>query len=200
MKYLVTITVYLLIASSALAVADPDPDSIGIWFDLSADTNFIIADVGETVTAYLIISNSTWGLLAGFECTIEFNADNCCVVGDWVYNGNNTMNICEEPAFAVGYAVPLVTEEATWLVSFDLLVVNPAGTMFVVGPAPMPSSPDNLPLCVNGYDLQVLTLLYNSTGYAPDGSINPCAAINADFSYVAIQHTTWSTVKNLWRP
>ena len=194
MKFLLIVFVCTLTAGLAFAVADPGTDSVGIWFDLSADTNTVTAEVGSTVTAYLIISNSSWCCLGGFECTIEFDVDNCSVVGDWVYNGI-AMNILEEPEFAVGYAAPLPTEAATWMVAFDLLVINPEGTQFVVGPAPIPSCPHNIPLCVPGEDFAVITHLYNATGYAPDGSINPCAAINADLPYAVTQSSSWSTIK-----
>ena len=38
MKNAVLALVFVSCAGSAFAVADPDPDGIGIWFELSADT------------------------------------------------------------------------------------------------------------------------------------------------------------------
>ena len=88
MKKLVVILSCLLMASSAFAVADADPDGIGIWFDLTADTNYVDAPVYAQVMTYLIISNPTTNSIAGWECSLVFDMVGLSVLGCWMYNGS----------------------------------------------------------------------------------------------------------------
>jgi len=198
MKKLVVILSCLLMASSAFAVADADPDGIGIWFDLTADTNYVDAPVYAQVMTYLIISNPTTNSIAGWECSLVFDMVGLSVLGGWMYNGS-ALNVLTEPDFAVGLAEPLPAEPATLLLSFNLFVMDAAGSCFTVLPSPAPSTPDNLPLYVDGEDLSHLVLLQNATGYGPGGEILTCAAINDQTCDItATESTTWSAVKSLW--
>jgi hypothetical protein len=183
-------------ASSAFAVADPDPDGIGIWFDMTADTNFMEVPANSMVPTYLIISNASVPSIAGWECEIFWDTAAAMVLGSWTYNGS-ALNIYGPPQFAVGLAEPIMTGPATLLVSFTLFVLNPAGTLFTVGPAPDPSTPDNVPLYVDGDDFNHLVLLQNATGYGAGGEILPCAGIN-QLPPAAVENATWSHVKSLW--
>lgn len=196
MKKLVVILACLAMANLAFAVADPDPDGIGIWFDMTADTNFIEVPANSMVPTYLIISNATAASVGGWECTIMWDATVAMVLGAWTYAGS-ALNIYGEPEFAVGLATPIPTSEATLLVQCTLFVLNAAGTMITVGPSPVPSTPDGVPLYVDGEDLNHLILLQNSTGYGPDGSINACASINQG-PISATEEATWGQVKSLW--
>ena len=49
MHKLVIVLCILAVAGSAVAVVDPDPNGIGIWFDLTADTNFVEAEASTIV-------------------------------------------------------------------------------------------------------------------------------------------------------
>ncbi len=195
MKKLVVILGCLAIASSAFAVADPDPDGIGVWFDLTADTNHVDVASGM-IPIYLIISNSTCASVGGWECTLEWNQAMAFVAGSWAYEGTH-LNVYTEPQFAVGLAVPIPTSDATLLVSCNLFLVDPVGTVISVLPAPAPSTPDNLPLYVDGEDLNHLVLLQNASGYGAEGEILPCASINQG-PITATENATWSQVKSLW--
>ena len=61
-------------------------------------------------------------------------------------------------------------------------------------PSPAPSTPDNLPLYVDGEDLSHLILLDNVTGGGVDAAV---AGINM-VPPTATQQSTWGAVKNLW--
>ena len=165
MKKLVVLLTSLLIASSAMAVVDTDPDGIGIYFDVTADTNYVDAVLNTMVDCHLIISNATSTAVAGWECTLIWNDAALPVMGGYTYNGS-ALNIVTEPEFVVGLGAPIPTADATILVSFTVFVMDAAGTDFVVDAAPEPSTPDNVPLYVDGYDLNNLVLLSNSTGYS----------------------------------
>ena len=195
MKYLLLIVLYLLMASSAFAVADPDPDGIGIYFDLTADINYVVAAQYDQVVTYLIITNPTAPSVGGWECTIDFDMDSYMVLGSWILAGN-AKNVFEEPEFAVDLVEPLPVEPATLLLTFNLFDMDPVPTWFIVGPSPMPSTPDELPLYVNGDDPSQFIVLRNVTGYNVNGDIMPCAGIN--WIVHALTNTTWSAIKKLW--
>jgi len=195
MKSIALVLCSVLVVASAYAVIDPDPDGVGIYFDLIADTNYVLVNQFDQVTVYLIITNPWADCIGGWECSLEFDMVACPVVGEWIYSGS-ALNIFEPPDFAVGLATPLAAQAATLILAFTVLVVDPAGTDFVVGPSPMPSNPENLPMYVYGCESS-FGILYNSTGYGPGGEILPSASINGDV-WVGAQRTTWSAVKSIW--
>ncbi len=193
MKKLIVIMSCLLMANMAFAVADEDPDGIGIYFDLTADTNYVDAVAYDQILTYLIITNPSAASVAGWECTLEFDMVGLSVLGGWIYNGS-ALNVLTEPEFAVGLASPLPAEPATLLLTFTLFVMDEAGSLFYVLPSPAPSTPDNLPLYVDGDDLSHLILLDNVTGGGVDSAV---AGINM-VPPTATQQSTWGAVKNLW--
>jgi len=196
MKKLVVILACLVMASSAFAVADTDPDGIGIWFDLTADTNFVASAAYVSVPTYLIISNPSAPSIGGWECEIVWDQAACSLMGGYVYNGS-ALNVFVEPQFAVGLAVPLPADAATLLLTMSLFVMNVAGTEFQILPSPAPSGGYDVPLYINGDDLSQMVPLQNATGYAENGEVLPCASINQG-EFVATENTTWSEVKSLW--
>ncbi|MCP4144261.1 MAG: hypothetical protein GY752_03125 [bacterium] len=68
----------IVLASCSFAQIDPDPDSIGIYFDQEATQVNANVAVGDTVTAYLIATNmSQVGWLAFWECYVVSDASYC---------------------------------------------------------------------------------------------------------------------------
>ena len=197
MKNAVLALVFVSIAGSAFAVADPDPDGIGIWFELSADTNVVEVPLFGMVDVFLVISNPTAVSIGGWECSLEFDTNAALNVTGWIFNGGGIW-IPQDPYFSVGLPAPLPAETATWMMTFTAMMIEPQGTTFLVGPYETPSVPENLPIYVDGEDLTNFILLRNSTGYGPGGEILPCAAINADLQYSATRDLSWGAVKNLW--
>ncbi len=195
MKNVLLVLSLLLIAGSALAVLDDDPDRIGIYFDLTADTVYLDTPLYTQVMTYLIITNPTAASIAGWECSLEFDLEALSVMGGWIYAGS-ALNVLTEPDFAVGLAEPLPTEPASLILSFNLFVMDVAGSCFVIWPSSAPSTPDDRPLYVDGEDLSNLILLQNRTGYE-GGTPSACAGINQCWQ-VADATTTWSTIKSLW--
>ncbi len=196
MRQSVTVLCCLLLAGSAFAVIDPSLDCIGIYFDLAAEVVMVDYPVNSMIPAYLIITMPTCTTIGGWECSLDFDMDAAPVVGGWTYVGN-ALNIFSEPDFAVGYAEPIATQEATLLVSFTLLLLEQDGVVFHVRASPSPSTPDNMPLYVNGDDLNELILLGNITGYDLDGSPFVCACINVQ-CISPTDNMSWSAIKSLW--
>ena len=71
MKALLLILAFSLAASSAVAVVDPDPDMMGIYFDLTADENCLTIGPSIPFFAYLILTNPTSADITAYEFGLE---------------------------------------------------------------------------------------------------------------------------------
>jgi hypothetical protein len=67
MKKLVVLLLASLVATSAFAVLDPDPDMMGIYFDTNADNNCLTSPSGVPFSAYLILTNTTAPAINAYE-------------------------------------------------------------------------------------------------------------------------------------
>ena len=67
MKKLVILLLASLIATSAFAVIDPDPDMMGIYFDVDADINCFTTPANVLFFAYLILTNTTAPAINAYE-------------------------------------------------------------------------------------------------------------------------------------
>ncbi len=67
MKKLVVILLVSMMAASAFAVTDPDPNMIGIYFDLNANDNCLTIGPSIPFNAYLILTNSTAPTISAYE-------------------------------------------------------------------------------------------------------------------------------------
>jgi hypothetical protein len=80
---------FIVFASGALAQIDPDPDGIGIYFDLEATQVSATVEVGEALTGYLIATNpSQEGGLATWEADVYSTVVEVFIWGEPV-NGTN---------------------------------------------------------------------------------------------------------------
>jgi len=67
MKTLIIALTCLAIASTAFAQVDPDPDMIGVYFDLGATNNCLQISPHMPFFAYVIITNPTGVQVGGVE-------------------------------------------------------------------------------------------------------------------------------------
>ena len=58
MKKLVVLLLVSLMAASAFAVTDPDPNMIGVYFDTDANDNCMIVGPSTPFNAYVILTNT----------------------------------------------------------------------------------------------------------------------------------------------
>ena len=71
MKKLVVLLLASLVATSAFAVIDPDPDMLGIYFDTNADINGTITPAaGIPFDLYLIATNPTPAVINAYEMNL----------------------------------------------------------------------------------------------------------------------------------
>ncbi len=191
----------LLVAGNAMAQIDPDPDMIGVYFDLGATTWCTSPGPVGPYAAYLILTNATaLSGVSGWECSVEVTAG--VFVLSWIYNGT-AVNALSPPDFAVGLATSLPWEPAILLMTFQVGLFAPTPVEITVTAQPIPSIPDTpypLPAYAAGDDPGDLRSLGYSTGWDPEtGTPNVAAVINGDCTPTANEDATWGNVKNMYR-
>lgn len=178
MKKLLALLAIALIASSAMAQVDPDPDGMGVYFDMGGTVfETTTAAPFASVTAYLLITNpSDSSGVSGWEALVSVMGSP--VAPSWTLSAG--LDVDGGPdSFQVGIGVnPLALPAgptvllATW-VGF---VMSPVDMIsFVISPVPGSVSFADSPGYASGDSAGVLIPLQVSSGY-PYGA--PCAMIN----------------------
>ena len=72
MKKLVVLLLVSLVATSAMAQIDPDPNSIGIYFDTQAGDNCLTTPAFVPFQVYLCVTNTTVGQIGFYEFSYNF--------------------------------------------------------------------------------------------------------------------------------
>lgn len=203
MKTLLVLVLSCLMAFSASAVIDPDPDMLGIYFDLEADNNCITVAANTPFFAYLILTNSTAPAINAYE----FGFMNCICAGNetlfFMLASNIAHNVVAgvdvgshtalEGQYIVGLAEPIPTTVATLLHSWEFMLGAVLPVQMFIGPTTVPSLPGGLPVVQNA-EGSILMTVGTSTG----GPEIPVATMNTD-CVVAAENVTWSDVKVLYR-
>ena len=203
MKTLLVLLLSCLVAVPAFSVVDPDPDMLGIYFDLNADDNCLT--VGTTpFFAYLILTNPTAAAINAYE----FSFLNCICTGTDQYFFMTSSNIANGAVegldvgvhdklggdYIVGLAEPVMTTPATILHSWQYLCTAIQPIRMFLGPSSVPSLPGGLPVVQDADDLSLMTV-----GLSTGGPDIPVATINDEDCVVAVDHCTWGEVKALFR-
>jgi hypothetical protein len=198
MKKLVIFLMISVMASSAFAVVDPDPDMLGIYFDTNADDNCLTIAANVPFFAYAIMTNPT---VPGVEA-FEFGYENVVPVGfeTLIFQLAATLpagaiDVGEGTPIAgnviAGLATPVPAQPATILVTWQyLLLAQMPVEMYLTASNPS-SIPGGLPVIQAEGTLRQVGL---STG-GPDF---PVATINTGCA-VATESDTWGGVKSLYR-
>ena len=203
MKKLVVLLLASLIATSAFAVIDPDPDMIGIYFDTNAEENCKMIDANVPFFAYLIATNPTpaninayeVGMLnvvpAGNEGMVFRLASN---IADGVVSGVDVgVSGPLGGDHIVGLAEPLVTSPATILHSWQFMMLAIFPMDMFIFQSSAPSIDDVYPVLQNA-DGSILYTVGQSTG-GPD---IPVAGVNSECA-VAVEEASFGSVKSLFR-
>ncbi len=183
-----------LMGGSAAAQVDPDPDGLGIYFDLEATQHCSEVPLFTPFDMYLILTNaSAAGGVYGWECTIEYD-DPTLIVLNWQPT-NWWGGIFDPPNFAIGLVTPLPWEPALNLMTITAMVLAPDCTWLSIVPYPNPSIPDAI-VYADGADPWNLIPMHQSTG-GPD---TPVTGVNCDCPPpIATEKATWGGVKALYR-
>jgi len=201
MKIVFAVLLMFLFTGHTGAVVDPDPNSLGVYFDLNADVNYLDVAPDTEFWAYVTLTNPTWDNVKAFEFGYELVvpagmegmifrlADTLpptsvsCGPGPDILQGE----------YINGMGTPYPTSEATILVKLLYLTLAPMTIDFYLGPTSVPSVPDGLPAIQNA-DNFIMAVGVSS------GDVNlPVAEVNTGHQPVAAENATWGQVKSLYR-
>jgi hypothetical protein len=188
-----------LMATSAFAVADGDPDMLGVYFDVNADPYAININANMPFFAYVMITNPSASEVHGLEFGYDvvppagsegsiFRLANNLPAGS-VDLGNNDDLLSGD--YVVGLASPLVGGPATTFVTWQFMLLVPMSVDIFLGPSSVESIDDGLPAYEIGGSILPLGL---STG----GTSVPVAVVNG-IGPVAVEEASFGSVKSLFR-
>jgi len=185
------------------AVLDPDPDTIGIYFDRDATSIRLFAPAGVPMDAYVVLTNPTQSEIWGFEFSDSFTS--CCDPTDIfrlknelppqsidLGNSNNIM----DGEYVVGMATPLPAQLAVVLVTWRFLMTDHITMELHLGPPSNPSLPENVPAYEAGGVIIPMYIL--DTGGGCDGNGDGTVSINLDCG-LPTEGQSFGGIKALYR-
>lgn len=203
MKKLVVLLLASLIASSAFAVVDPDPNSLGIYFDTDAENNCWTTAASVPFFTYLILANPTAPAINAYELgmTVEVPAGMeamvfrlASTIADGVVSG---VDVGENSAlggdYIVGLAAPLPASEAVVLHSWQYMVLAVFPLQMYIGSSSVPSIEGDYPVVQNAEGSILM-----QTGLSTGGPDIPVATVN-DECVVGTEDVSFGSVKSLFR-
>ena len=147
MKIVLAALLIFLLAGSSVAVVDPDPNSLGVYFDLNADVNYLDVTPNTEFSAYVMLTNPTWDNILAFEFGYELVVP--AGMEGMIFRLATilppTVNPFMFPGFLhgdyiYGISSPYPTSVATVLVEWQFLIVAPMTIEFYLGPSSIPSA------------------------------------------------------------
>nr|MEE4269549.1 hypothetical protein [Candidatus Krumholzibacteria bacterium] len=200
MKKLLVLVLTMVMATSAFAVIDSDPNSVGIYFDLTADT-VQLGNVAPNsqVPVYFILTNPDFAELNGFELSYTVEGGSYFALSH-VFENPQALNIGDPVAgvFIVGYGVPTMTTEATLLMTATILYLGGDPLVFTLS-GTEPSSMGN-PL-LPGL-LGANSVIYLGGDSTDIGNINAAMGMGDIGTLpepVATEAASFDSVKSLYR-
>ena len=203
MKKLVVLLLASLVATSAFAVIDPDPDSMGVYFDNTGENNCFTATPNVPFFAYLILANPTAPEIyayelgmdvmvpAGMEGMVFRLASN---IADGAVSG---VDVGENGAlggdYIVGLAAPLPATDALVLHSWQYMLLSVFPVEIYIGASSAPSIDGPWPVVQNAQG----SILYQ-TALSTGGPDFPVATVNTD-CVVGVEEASFGSVKSLFR-
>lgn len=184
----------LLVASTAFAVVDPDPNMLGIYFDEAADMPCIegVAPYAQIPT-YIILTSPDFDYLYGIEFGYDKSANLTVLSTTWTDPA--VTDVGQAGNHIVGFGNPWPTSEATVIATLNVMYLETAGApAFFSLKGSNPSSIDPMLPTALLYGGMLVTL---GTSTLP-GEIT--ALINGTCEdVVATESSTLDAVKSLYR-
>lgn len=190
----------MLVATSAFAVVDPDPNGFGIYFDQTADNNCLTVPAPYvTVTAYLCATNLTTNGISGWECSIRTMPETL-PAGLTVTLMHGALNVLAHPLYNVGIpAVGGVSGNPVVLASLSTFYLG-GQIDFAVGPCTPSSFGGTSAGFAAGDDVGLLVPFVPAAddpfpGYEYTYRV---ASVNGATCPVANETSSWGNVKALY--
>jgi len=189
----------VLVAASAFAQTDPEPNGIGFYFDEAGTSNYLASAAPYTiVNAYLLATRITQsGGLSGWEAEVAV-IPAPAVAPSYTLN-NNGLNVLTPPVFQVGMAVALPFAPVIKLMTVGVLNF---GTPFslAIGPCTPSSFEGKYPGYADGVNPGILIGLTPSADVPVPGRPNFFTVASfMQTAPVATVPGSWSSVKNLYQ-
>ncbi len=195
-KLLVTLAIVCL-AGSAVAQVDPDPDGLGVYFDMTGE-QYCTDFVGGQMFGYLLMTNcSQPSGISGWECHVTYTVPAGDFETGWVLPAGS-LNVSSAPDFVVGLGTPLPYAPALLLATYGVLILNTSPMDFFVGPCNTPSIP-GVPVFAAGDNPGLLLPMQPVSG-SPDlpvAQINPLGGCPGQV--IEAQHETFGSVKAMFK-
>jgi hypothetical protein len=196
MKKLVVLLMVSLMAASAFATVDEDPDMLGVYFDVGANDNCITAGASVPFTVYFMITSVSADNVFGVEFGYEIVGGTGLFfrLAEVLPAGSLNVGDSSNPAlgdYIAGFASPQAGSGANVTVAtWNMLLLAPVSLEFYLGPSFSESIADGLPAMEIGGTIVPLGL---STGIG-----NAAATVNGD-CVVANEDVSFGSVKSLFR-
>jgi len=206
MKRLVVLLLATLVATSAFAVADPDDNMIGIYFDREATMNCTTVGASVPFFAYVIATNCTVPTISfyefGYRNEVPLGMETMFFrLSDAAFDGYpNALDIGGGDAILgdhicaadIGFAV----EPAMVLHSYQFMLLTPMAVDMFIFQSSAPSVPGTVYPDVMDDETKLFSTLGQSTG-GPD---IPVAQINPEGDcVVSVESASFGSVKSLFR-
>ena len=182
----------MLIATSAVAVVDPDADMMGFYFDLEADMPCLDgATPYSTHNLHLILTRPTADMIYGFEAGLTLEGTGMILAADFAVD--QFINVGTNENMIVGYGVPQPTTLATLLVTFSVMYMDTAmGPLdfYLHGSEPSSMNPLYPVILLEGGVLQSVGL---------SAEFGPTAQFNGNCMVVSTDNVSFDGIKSLYR-
>ena len=204
MKKLLLLVLASLVATSAFAVTDDDPDMLGIYFDMNADNNCLTIGTSIPFFAYLILTNPTAPAINAYELGKE-NVVPAGMEGMIFRLSSNIANNVVPGVdvgtngalggdYIVGLAAPLPAQPALVLHSWQYMLLAVIPVEMYIGASSAPSIPGDFPVVQNA-EGSILMQVGQSTG----GPGFPVATVNTPECVVGVEEISFGSIKSLYR-
>lgn len=179
----------------AAAVVDPDPDGIGIYFDLNADIVHTWVDPSVVFNAHVILTNPSATELQAFEFFYALTAPPGMEglvfrLSYWFPDCPNCLFVFENEV-VLGLPVPVPLANPHVLMNLQYLLLAPLDAQFFLGPTS--GEPGTSGLLAYWSEAGVIPM--NPSSGNPD---LPVAMVNSE-GVVPVEETTLGSLKALFR-
>ncbi len=197
MKKLVVLLLVSLMATSAFAQIDPDPNGIGVYFDMGA--NEVELNIGASIPffAYVCVTNPSHdvsGIEFGYDVAVPagmegmiFRLANILPAGA-IDLGTNTNMLLGD--YIVGLAAPLPAAPVVPFVTWQFMLLAPTTMSFELGASSIPSIPS--------YDGPAMEIGGSLVSLGESSSEGREAGVNLTGT-VGVEDTSFGSVKSLFR-